>query len=389
MTKSKKSKKALFSSLLAMMLCFAMLVGTTFAWFTDSVTAGSNRIIAGNLSIDLLIKTKGDADYVSVKTDSTKAAFDYDLWEPGYTEVANAKVKNTGNLALKYTMRIVANGQVSALADVIDVYYASSEVAVADRTLTGLTRLGTLAEVLGNAQYNIDDNLLAGEEDFATIALHMQETAGNEYQGLSIGTNFAFQILATQYTYEADSFDNQYDALAEYEEIPTAVVTTITPGGIDVTGMGGANVANDIELDKAYEFATTEPAADPDYADYHADFVIIANDDIPADALLVAGQYDTFGAGWYGQILPAMADGEEIRLLKDGMNGVSITYDELCRLVKTFDCGAKDMTGALAGKSVTVELRLYKTDTALGAISSFDSETGYYIVAGSFTYTFA
>ena len=149
MTKSKKTKKALLSSFMVLMLCFTMLVGTTFAWFTDSVTAGNNRIIAGNLSIDLLIKTKGDTDYVSVKEDATKAAFDYDLWEPGYTEVANAKVMNTGNLALKYTMRLVANGDVSILADVIDVYYAASEVAVADRTLGGLTRLGTLAEVIG------------------------------------------------------------------------------------------------------------------------------------------------------------------------------------------------------------------------------------------------
>ena len=67
----------------------------------------------------------------------------------------------------------------------------------------------------------VEDTLIPGtnEEDFATLALHMQESAGNEYQDLAIGTDFSLQILATQYTYEEDSFDDQYDANAEFGDV--------------------------------------------------------------------------------------------------------------------------------------------------------------------------
>ncbi len=232
MTKKKSTKRALISSLLILAMCFTMLAGTTFAWFTDSVTSGSNIIKSGKLDIDLLVKggnidtaTYG-TDYVSLDANPGLAIFDYDLWEPGYTVVAYAKVVNNGNLALKYTMKIAATGTASKLADVIDVYYAPSEVAVADRNLANnanLVKLGTLTEVLaGGANVTINDYLLAGDPaDFATIALQMQTTAGNEYQELSIGSGFTLQILATQYTYEPDSFDETYDANAQY---PTAII---------------------------------------------------------------------------------------------------------------------------------------------------------------------
>ncbi|MBO4934146.1 MAG: hypothetical protein J5441_03120 [Clostridia bacterium] len=229
MTKKKSTKRALISSLLILAMCFTMLAGTTFAWFTDSVESGNNIIKSGKLDIDLLIKADGDADYVSVTDVPTKAAFDYDLWEPGYTSWANAKVVNKGNLALKYTMKIAATGEVSKLAEVIDVYYAASEIAKpdvatagrpADLTALGLTKIGTLKDAI-NGTVVINDNLIPDATatevaDYATIVLHMQEEAGNEYQELSIGSSFKFVILATQYTYEADAFDDQYDKDAEY-----------------------------------------------------------------------------------------------------------------------------------------------------------------------------
>ena len=230
----KNAKKAFLASALATLLCITMLVGTTFAWFTDSVTSGGNIIKSGTLNIDLGIKAKGDTDYVSVKTDATKKAFNYDKWEPGYTEWVNAKVYTTGNLALKYTLKITANGTVSNLADVIDVYYAASEVALpgtrpADLEAAGLTKIGTLKDALSGTVV-IDDTLIPGtnEEDFATLALHMQESAGNEYQNLAIGTDFSLQILATQFTYEEDSFDDQYDADADFDVIFVTSIDDIT-----------------------------------------------------------------------------------------------------------------------------------------------------------------
>ena len=53
MTKRRSTKNALISSVLALVLCFTMLLGTTYAWFTDSVTSATNIIAAGNLDIEL------------------------------------------------------------------------------------------------------------------------------------------------------------------------------------------------------------------------------------------------------------------------------------------------------------------------------------------------
>ena len=50
---TKRTKRALVSSALALLLCFTMLLGTTYAWFTDSVSTVNNKIVAGNLDIEL------------------------------------------------------------------------------------------------------------------------------------------------------------------------------------------------------------------------------------------------------------------------------------------------------------------------------------------------
>ena len=221
--KKYSTKKALLASVLSLLLCVSMLIGTTFAWFTDSVTSNGNKIQSGTLNIDMSVMDE-TGTYQSVKENSD-AIFDYTLWEPGYTVWRNIKVSTTGNLALKYEMNIVLNGERSILADVIDVYYAASEIdKPADRSLTGLTRLGTICEVLDGATGAlISDTLIPGTntEDYATIVLKMQESANNDYQGKTIG-EFDINLFATQYTYEEDSFDEKYDAAAP-NFMPTGV----------------------------------------------------------------------------------------------------------------------------------------------------------------------
>ncbi len=137
MTQPKTNKKALLTSALSLLLCCTMLIGTTWAWFTDSVTSAGNKIQSGTLKVDLLVKGGNtgialDADYVSVKTGTlaNQPIFNYELWEPGYTLVTYAKVVNEGSLALKYTLKFVSESDIAAakLAEAIDVYYASSEV---------------------------------------------------------------------------------------------------------------------------------------------------------------------------------------------------------------------------------------------------------------------
>ena len=220
MTKSKTTKRALLSSVIALLLSFSMLIGTTFAWFTDSVTSSGNIIKSGTLDVEMHW-AEGTKDPAATDTAwkdaSTGAIFNNDKWEPGYVEVRHIKISNVGTLALKYQLHIFANGDVSDLADVIDVYFVDPAVQVADRTaLASVEPVGTLAEVLAGMPGNASGDLKASETDTVTLALKMRETAGNEYQNKEIGSDFVIQLLATQLTSEKDSFDDQYDANAEF-----------------------------------------------------------------------------------------------------------------------------------------------------------------------------
>ena len=97
MNESVKTKKALRGSLFALFLCIVLLIGTTFAWFTDSVSTGVNKIQAGNLKVGLEYKNAENKTFTSV-TEETKVFNDGALWEPGHVEYAVLKVKNEGNL---------------------------------------------------------------------------------------------------------------------------------------------------------------------------------------------------------------------------------------------------------------------------------------------------
>ena len=230
MTKTRSTKRALLMSGLALLMCVSMLIGSTFAWFTDSVTSAGNKIQSGTLKLDLELYDADNKTWNSIK-ESKASIFDYDLWEPGYTEVQLLKVENEGNLALKWMAKFVCMEELTDLAKVIDVYVlpygvlenADSVTLPADRNLTGYTKVGTVAEFVNTIETTTTGSLEAGEAAYLGIALKMQESAGNEYQGMDLGAAFDIQILATQYTSESDSFNNQYDADAEYPVIPSPV----------------------------------------------------------------------------------------------------------------------------------------------------------------------
>jgi len=221
MTNTKTTKRALLSSIMALILCFSMLLGTTFAWFTDSVTSVGNIIQAGTLNVEMYYADGTKAvptDASGWETVQGKTLYtEEQRWEPGYTDAKHIKISNEGTLDLKYQLAIVPTGEVSELADVIDVYLY--EIADTDANATQVaTRadldtdmyVGTLAEVIRKGI--VQGNLAADTDYTTTIVLKMQESANNDYQGKSIGDDFTIQLLATQLTSENDSFDNQYDA---------------------------------------------------------------------------------------------------------------------------------------------------------------------------------
>ena len=104
---SKNTKRALVSSALAMLVCVAMLVGTTFAWFTDTASTSVNKIQSGKLDVDIVDATTNETvDTLNFTDVDGKTDI---LWEPGVTfNTTEFKVANKGTLALKY--KLVVNG---------------------------------------------------------------------------------------------------------------------------------------------------------------------------------------------------------------------------------------------------------------------------------------
>ena len=225
MTKRKSTKRALLLSALSLLMCVSMLIGATFAWFTDSVTSGGNKIQAGNLKVDLELydKVKG---FQSIK-ENQDPIFTYANWEPGYVDAKLLKVENEGSLALKWKAAFVSDTELGILADVIDVFVKPGVTveefnALTREDLATWTNAGTVRQFLGGIESSTYGTLEAKQSATLGIALKMRETAGNEYMNETIDA-FDIMILATQLTSENDSYDNQYDKDAQYPSRSTVV----------------------------------------------------------------------------------------------------------------------------------------------------------------------
>ena len=218
---SKATRRALLTSVLALVMCVSMLIGTTAAWFTDTVTSSGNKVVSGTLKVDLQVLEDDNSGWTSVK-DSKAPIFDYDNWEPGYVQVKILKVVNIGSLAFKWQANLVTTEELGILADVIDVYvqeFASEPVTYpTDRNaINSWTKVGTRRDFVNalpvSTNGEIPANATKDASEILAIAFKMQETAGNEYQDQTLGM-FDIQIVANQLTYEKDSFDTQYDKMA-------------------------------------------------------------------------------------------------------------------------------------------------------------------------------
>ena len=224
MTSLKMTRRALLSSILALILCFSMLLGTTFAWFTDSVTSAGNVIQTGKLEVTLEYKTPNDTEWQDA---SEGPIFNYNNWEPGYTMVRTLKIENVGTLDLKYVLTIVpyvaaATGEPN-LADVIDAYMLPAGTDMTTAVLDEQYYVGTVASLMADKDGAAYGVLYANDADKAgassvecIIALKMNENAGNEYQNLSVGGGFSVQLLATQLASENDDLGGFYDEDASY-----------------------------------------------------------------------------------------------------------------------------------------------------------------------------
>ena len=218
MNNKKTTKRALLSSVMAIVLCLAMLIGTTFAWFTDSASTAVNKIQAGTLDVQLLDESGNSLEGQTLSWQKAEGAENEEvLWEPGCTyNLQSFKIKNNGNLALKYKIAISGIDGDAELLDAIDF------------TVTGVDGVATAAALNG-----FEGKLAANSmTDAITISGHMKESAGNEYQGLTID-GIGITVYATQDTVENDSYNNQYDASAATDEFKQGVTISGIAGVAD------------------------------------------------------------------------------------------------------------------------------------------------------------
>ena len=259
-----KKTRTLVGSLVAIVICFTMLLGTTYAWFTDSISSTNNIIKTGNLKVNAywMEATKDPTTDTWTKF-SDAAIFNNDKWEPGYVEAKHLKVTNEGSLAFEYKLAIEPNGEVTDLADVIDVYYFATATMLSARSEveTG-AYVGTLADLIADpdgAAYGIllpegADTTNANEvekEVAVTIAFKMKEGLGNEYQGKSIGSTFDIVVYATQYEFEKDSFGNDYDKDAIFADYYVTTADELIEA-LENAGEGEAiALMSDVKIDPA------------------------------------------------------------------------------------------------------------------------------------------
>ena len=212
---------------MAMVLCLAMLVGATFAWFTDTASTGVNKIQAGNLDIELQYATKWDANGVPTKWENAEgktlpflvnggipAEGTQILWEPGCTYMLpELRVVNKGNLAVKYKIVVTGLEGDTGLLKVIKFTYKTGEETFDMNTEGHLTANGGASKVI-------------------TVSAHMDEAAGNEYMNKTL-EGVKFTVYATQDTVESDSFNNTYDENATYPVVNvTELKEALTNGGV-------------------------------------------------------------------------------------------------------------------------------------------------------------
>ena len=226
--RKEKTMRSLLLSLISLMMSLNMLVGSTFAWFTDSVVSANNVIKSGNLDISLEYWDEDRVEWMDVKNSSD--ILSGNLWEPGYVDIAYLKIKNTGSLGLKYnlginivseTTGVNQDGREFRLSDYIyyDVFrgvngethaFASKEEAMKNATKT--TKI--------NQGFNEFGTLKAGEEVVLSVVVHMPTT--DVYEATHNGINvpqidLGINVVATQHTFEEDSFGSDYDGGATLE----------------------------------------------------------------------------------------------------------------------------------------------------------------------------
>ena len=282
--KKRSTLTALLTSALALVICVSMLVGTTFAWFTDSATSANNKIQAGTLDVELY-KWTSATEKTNISATSAPA-FDAVLWEPGMTQTVYFSVKNAGNLDLKF--RVILNVTEISEHDLTEVMeYAITPGAT-------FNQVESWAEgdpiISGETQTDLKDMALYdGEEYFFALSIHMLESAGNEYMADHI--TFDIEVGAGQLTSEKDSFgSDKYDEMADY---PGTGVTKVPANAsaveVQVTDKSGYKTGSAVIPAAAVAEGASEVKLNVKDSIYKANISVTAGSEVKAFDVSVEG----------------------------------------------------------------------------------------------------
>ena len=238
MNNKKATKRALLTSVMALVMCVVMLAGTTFAWFTDTASTGVNKIQAGNLDVDIVGEDGKTLDGKTLNFVNKENQSNI-LWEPGATFFTQGfKIVNKGNLALKYKVVVSGTTGDAKLLKAIKFDVVTEKAKNADAV--SFANEGNLLKQ--NDSVPADVTTDAGTTtNYYYLRGHMDENAGNEYKNLTLD-GISITVYATQYTYENDSFGPDYDANATYYPVLDAA-------GMKDALVNGGNIKVDADVD--------------------------------------------------------------------------------------------------------------------------------------------
>ena len=279
--KLKSKKSALLMSFTSLLLCFAMLAGSTFAWFTDTATTGVNKIQAGNLDIEVQYRTTADGEWKPLDNVTDLFGTENTRFEPGHTRVVELKIENAGNLALKYKIGMNIASETAGTNKDGNPYKLSNYLKVA----TSPIQQYDPTAVPGSISYAMEKQIFASKSflawehrDFANfeldkdernqvldlqpddaqilgIKVYMPDSVGNEANAISsekaASIEFGLNILATQYTTESDSYGTQYDKDATYPVIASNqqqandAITNATDKKVNISIASGQTITLD------------------------------------------------------------------------------------------------------------------------------------------------
>lgn len=239
-----KSKRARIGSGISILLCCGMLIGTTFAWFTDTETSATNTIKAGNLDMEVSFRPYGEAGDNWTSIDGNTDIFGKDaLYEPGYTEAVWLKVENHGSLAFEYGLDVHVADETPGVNQAVDEFWLSDYITVMSGPVTTdyktvESTYDTREKLLENYSWATSGIIGDGENSdgfggaatlaeniesipnsssavsYVCVVLHMPETVGNaaNHNGTTIPEILlGIDAYATQAVHESDAFDVEYD----------------------------------------------------------------------------------------------------------------------------------------------------------------------------------